>query len=94
MGIRESVVLEEDRVVIHREQDVAGIIDHAKARHNEGHHGFKDFKHAMVLPELVVENYCTVNQITSRDFWGNPEHLRRIMNDPAFKDLRTWPGRV
>lgn len=94
MSIRERIILEEDRVVIHREQDVAGILDHAKARHNEGHTGFGDFKHAMVLPELVVENYCTKHQITSREFWANPAHLKRVMNDPDNAALRTWKGKV
>ena len=94
MGIREHISIEGDGIVIHREQDVSGIVDYAKARHNEGHHGFPDFKLAAVVPELVVEAYIATRGITSQEFWGNPEHMKNILNDPAFADLRVAPGRI
>lgn len=92
--IKENVAFHDNGYVIHREQKVNGIVDYAKSRHNEGHHGLKDFKLMAVVPVLVVESYCTINQITLREFNQNPEHIRRIVNDPAFADLRVAPGKM
>ena len=94
MTIREAVSFSDDGFVVQRSQNVSSIVDYAKARHNEGHHGLKDFKLMAVVPVLVVESYCTVHQITLREFNGNPEHIRRIVNDPAFADLRVAPGKM
>lgn len=95
MTIREAVSFSDDGFVVQRSQNVASIVNYAKARHNEGFHGpSKDFKLMAVIPVLVVESYCTVNQITLRQFNSNPEHIRRIVNDPAFADLRVAPGKM
>ena len=94
MSITEKVAFNEDGFVIQREQHVASIVDYAKARANEGHHGFKDFKLMAVVPVLVVESYCTIHGVSSQGFHRNPEHMRRIVNDAAFSDLRVAPGRM
>lgn len=94
MGIQETASFGDDGFVIHRSQNVAGIVDYAKARHNEGHHGFSDFKLAAVVPEIVVEHYCLTHGVSPREFAANPEHMKRIVNDPAFADLRVAPGRI
>jgi hypothetical protein len=78
--------------VVRRTQNVAGIVDYAKARHNEGFHGEKDFKLKMVLPAVVVEHYCNVHKITLREWIQNPEHAKRMFNSPEFSDLRVAPG--
>ena len=84
----------EEGFIVQRSQNVGGIVDYAKARHNEGHHGSKDFKLKMVLPAVVVEHYCNVNQITLREWIQNPEHAKRMFNSPEFSDLRVAPGRM
>ncbi len=81
-------------LVITRQQNVADHVDYCKARANEGLHGFPDFKLKASIPVLVVEHYCATNQITLREFVANPEHAKRIVNDPAFADLRIAPGRM
>ena len=94
MSITEKADFYEDGFVIQRSQGVGGIVDYAKARSNEGHHGFKDFKLMAVVPVLVAEAYCTTNGVSSQEFHRNPEHMKRIVNDPAFSDLRIAPGRM
>lgn len=90
--IKETVAFHDDGFVIAREQKVSDIVDHCKARHNEGFHGDKDFKFVGMIPELVVEDYCTKQGIPFSEFFRNPEHTKRLMNDPAYSDLRVWKG--
>ena len=81
-------------LVVQRRQLVGDHVDYCKARANEGLHGFPDFKLKASIPAVVVEHYCAINGITLREFLGNPEHAKRIVNDPAFADLRIAPGRM
>ena len=80
--------------VIVREQYVGDIRDHCIARHNEGHHGLKDFKLMASLPSVLIEHYINTNGITMREFMKNPEHVKRMVNDPALSDFRIAPGRM
>jgi hypothetical protein len=94
MSITEKVFFNDDGYVVQREQRVAGIVDYCKARHNEGRHGFKDFKLMGKLPEEMVNHYCAVNKVSFREFLKNPEHVKRMINDPALADFRIAPGRM
>ena len=81
-------------VVVQSLQYVADHVDYCKARANEGHHGFSDFKLKASIPVTVVEAYCTHNRITLREFFRNKEHVKRVVNDPALADFRIAPGRM
>ena len=80
--------------VVVREQYVGDIRDYCIARHNEGHHGASDMKLMASLPAVVIEHYCNVNGITFREWMKNPEHVKRMVNDPALADFRIAPGRM
>lgn len=80
--------------VVVREQFVGDIRDYCIARHNEGHHGTKDFKLMASFPPVLIEHYCNINQISFREFMHNPEHVKRMVNDPELKDFRIAPGRM
>jgi hypothetical protein len=84
----------EEGSVLVREQYVGDIRDHCIARHNEGHHGHKDLRLMASLPAVVIEHYVNVNKITFREFMTNPEHVKRMVNDPALADFRIAPGRM
>lgn len=84
----------DEGVAVVREQYVGDIRDHCIARHNEGYHGASDFKLMASLPAVVVEHYCNVNQVTFREVMSNPEHFKRMVNDPALADFRIAPGRL
>lgn len=77
-----------------REQYVGDIRDYCIARHNEGLHGSSDFRLMASLPAVVIEHYCNVNQVSFREFMQNPEHVKRMVNDPALADFRIAPGRM
>lgn len=81
-------------IVVGRQQLVADHVDYCKARSNEGQHGSSDFKLMASIPAVVVEHYCAVHQISLQEFLTNREHSKRIVNDPAFADLRIAPGRM
>lgn len=81
-------------ITVVRRQLVADHVDYCKARHNEGHHGPRDMRLKMSIPELVVDHYCRIKGITLREFLRNPEHAKAIVNDDAFADLRIAPGRM
>ncbi len=83
-----------DRIIIAREQHVGAIVDDCKARHNEGFHENGLGKHVARVPNVVVEHYCNVNKVPFAEFVRNPEHMRRLVNDPAFADLRIWHGTI
>jgi len=80
--------------VVVREQYVGDIRDWCLAAHNEGRHGRSEMKHVARIPNIVIEHYLNVHQVTMQDFMRNPEHLRRMLNDPALADFRIAPGKV
>ena len=84
----------DEGAVVVREQLVAPIVDDCKARSAAGLHGSADFKHVARIPAVVIEHYCNVHQVSFAEFTRNPEHIKRLVNDPAFADLRIAPGRI
>ena len=84
----------EDRLYVYREQDVEPILEEAKRRHNEGLQGSKEYKHAMSIPNVLVEKYCQMHGITFAEFMGNEQHIRRMLSDPDLSHFRIWKGRV
>lgn len=93
--IREKWIDDGDRLVVQREQDVARHVDYCRARQNEGYHGpGKDFRLVASIPAVVVEHYIWARGITLAEFMRNPEHVKAIVNDPAFADLRIAPGSI
>lgn len=93
--VETSQTMEPDgTIVVHRRQFVADHVDYCKARANEGHHGFSDFKLKASIPVTVIEAYCRNTGITLREFQRNKEHIKRMVNDPALADFRIAPGRM
>jgi len=75
-----------------REQYVGDIRDYCIARHNSGHHGTKDMRLMASFPAVVIEHYCNTHGVTFREFMNNPDHAKRMVNDPALADFRIAPG--
>lgn len=80
-------------MVVERVQDCTPIVDHCRALANETEQR-GDVRLAARLPDVIVERYCNDNGITLGEFVGNPEHIRRVCNDPALAAFRVWPGRI
>lgn len=85
---------EEGKTVFERVQDCEPIMERTKALHNEGHHGSSEMKHAAKIPKVLVEKYCNLHGISFREWLGNEHHIRAMLNDPALKAFRIWPGKV
>lgn len=80
--------------IFHRSQECGVILDDATRRRNEGLHGSSEMRHAARLPVVAVERYCNDAGISFSDFCANPEHARKMLNDPALAGFRVWEGRV
>lgn len=85
----------DEGIVVQREQYVGDIREHCIARHNEGHWGpNKDMRLMASFPPVVIEHYCNVHGVSFREFMNNPEHAKRMVNDPALADFRIHPGKM
>jgi hypothetical protein len=80
-------------MAVERVQDCAPIVERCRALANETEQR-GEMRLAARLPDVVVERYCNDNGITFGEFVGNPEHVRRVCNDPALAAFRVWPGRI
>jgi hypothetical protein len=87
----------QNKVFVERIQDTDWYIDRAK-RMSEQWNSDDRKKHEMYyagsIPSIVVEKFCNDNRITFREFMVNPEHVKRLLNDPDYSALRIWKGRV
>lgn len=75
-------------------QDCVPILEHAKALHNEGHHGSGDMRLAASVPMVVIEKYCDDSGITYTDFMHSQDHKKRLLNDPSLSYFRIWKGAI
>jgi hypothetical protein len=89
--VRGSVVktfhAEEGRTVEVTEQNLDGIIEAVK-RKRETHVQDNEMKLAAVIPGVIVEKMMRDGS------WGDPQALKRWMNDPQNECFRVWKGKV
>jgi hypothetical protein len=94
-GPVQTVHAEQDgKTIIGRFQDCTPIAELCQTLHKEGVHGSSEMRHAGKIPAVMVEKYINDHGITFREFLGNQDHIRRVMNDPAMAYFRIWPGKV
>ena len=80
-------------MVVERAQDCTVLADHCGALNRETEQR-GEVRLAASIPDVIVERYCNDNGITFEEWCANPEHIRRVCNDPALVAFRVWPGRV
>jgi hypothetical protein len=85
---------QDGRLIIANSQDCTLIAEHAKALHNAGMHGSSDMRLAASLPQVIVEKYCNERGINFQQFMNDPEHIKRVCNDPDNQMFRVWPGKI
>lgn len=83
-----------DEVTVERIGDAASVADVTKRLHNEGAGNGKSMKYAASIPAIVIEQYCNLNGVTLDEVMSNPEHTKRMLNDPNMRAFRVWAGRV
>lgn len=81
-------------ITFESKQDASPIVAHAKALHNEGHHGSNEMRHAASFPRVLIDKYCSDRGITFQEWMNNKAHIKSMLNDPDLKAFRIWPGRV
>lgn len=95
-GITRRYVDNVDGVAVLATQDVEGILDWNKKSQNAGHNGYtpsRDMKHIAEIPLIVAELW--LNTLGVDVF--NKDHapaVKRLLNDPDWRYLRTSGGRV
>jgi hypothetical protein len=82
------------KVFIAQTQDCTPIVERAQALHKAGMYGSSEMRHAATIPNVILEKYMNEHRVSYAELMGNPEHIRRICNDPDNKMFRVWPGRL
>ena len=93
-GVKSIIALQDGALITGTTQDCTAIVDHVKALRNEGFHGSSEMRLAASVPFVVVEKYCNDKGITFRDFSMSEAHKVSFLNDPDYRNLRVWEGRV
>jgi hypothetical protein len=95
-GVSTAIAVDrsEPRVIVTRTQDCTPILERNKALANDGdgYSPSREFRRVASVPNVVVEQWLNEGiNIFDPDHW--PE-IRRRLNDPDNRFLRTAPGRV
>lgn len=94
LDLQTAIAVRDGVLTIGRTQDCTPIAENTLAMQNEGLHGSDEMRHAASIPFVMVEKYCNDNGILFSEFMGNPEHIKRVCNDPAMAHFRIWKGRL
>ena len=90
-GVRQEIWYDEhtDTLTFRDLQVVDEILDDNRRQRNAEHgKPFGDWKRIAQIPELIV------NQLMREGIWGNPERLRKWLNDQNNIKMRTKEGRL
>jgi hypothetical protein len=94
MSVSTRVLVNDGKVHIHRQQDCDPFTQDAAQRRQDGNIGSSEMRHAARFPMVIVEQYLAMHQIDYQEFIRNPEHLKRMLNDPALAAFRIWEGKT
>lgn len=85
-----------DETLLESVQDVAPVLERNKALQNEDDKGWsrsRELRRAATIPDIVIMKW--------RNEYGvdlfNPDHwpaVKRLLNDPEWRHLRTAPGTI
>lgn len=93
-GVKTHIALQDGALITGTSQDCTPILERTTALRNEGFHGSKDMRLAASVPFVVVEKYCNDKGITFREFSQSEVHKVAFLNDPDYRNLRVWEGKV
>lgn len=88
---------ESGRMVIVHETSLAAeraIVDAVKDLHNAKAFGSSDMRYLGEVTPMMLQTYCDKTGVRWDEAMRNPEHFRRILNDPENSYMRVWKGRV
>lgn len=84
-------------LTIRRVQDVEAVLEDAAMRRSHGalqSKGPDNHWHVAEYPMVLVERYCNDAGITLKEWMRNPEHVERMLRDPALSAFRVHTGRA
>lgn len=83
-------------VIVHetRTDTERAIVDAVRERANARHIGSSDMRYLGEVTPFMIQQYCDKTGITWDQAFQNPEHFRRILNDPENSYMRVWKGRI
>lgn len=83
-------------VIVHETTAAAerAVVDACKAMHNAGQFGSKEMRYYGEVTPHMLQTYCDKRGVTWAETMQNPEHFRRILNDPENSDMRVYKGRI
>ncbi len=74
--------------------DLQLVADHCANLRAIGDTGSKDMKLAASVPGIFIQKYLNDHGVTFAEFMRTPQHVDRLLNDPALAHFRVWQGRV
>lgn len=79
--------------LIRHEANEIPILDENKRMQNSGKAPGKEFRQAARIPDIIAMKWLTEEGlwIDKKDHW---EGIKRKLNDPDYRWLRTWTGRI
>lgn len=86
----------DDRLTVETVQDVEPILEANKRQFDHDDRRFKSeaFNHVARVPLVVLEQWARDKGITYQELMNNDAVMRRFLNDPDNKFLRTKPGKI
>lgn len=94
-GVKTSVRMEADNIVVKHEQDLQPVLDACKAMRNEndGYSKTREMRRVMHLPQVLLNHFRHVEGWEPFDP-ENADRLWRVINDPDLAYLRTAEGNI
>lgn len=83
-------------VIVHQESadHVKGVMEACKERVSNGMTGGRDMRHLAEFPGYIIQQYCDINGITWAEWFQNPVHCQRMLQDPDLAYFRIDATRV
>lgn len=85
------------RLVAVREESLASVkavAEACKTLQSNGLTGDQEMQHLAEFPGVLIEQYCHQNGIEWDEWFQNPVHARRMLNDPDLAHFRVKRSRV
>lgn len=92
--VKTKIIVDDDTIHVSRVQDVEGILDGVAELRNSQAFGSSEMRHAGFIPFVEVERYLNETGISLQEFNTDDRHIAVILNDPSFKKLRIWEGKI
>lgn len=82
------------KMIVQRTQDCTAIAEWCKEQCAIGNVGSSEMRFVGRIPDVEIEAYLNETGVSYADFIADPEHMRRMLNDPTLADFRIWKGKI